>query len=100
MYEDTEAAYRAACRLLDAIHPGLQKLDTTTGVITQIDNAIVFVKQRVRQQTLEDAAERARHFCCCGEDIATAILDPTMAQKTGAAHEINAIRGDLRKATK
>jgi len=86
--------------LLDAIHPGLQKLDTIVGVISQIDNAIMFVRQSVRQQALEDAAERARHFCCCGEDIATAILEPTAARKTGAAHEIQGVRADLREILK
>lgn len=88
-------AYRAACRLLDAIYPGLKKLDSTVGVITQIDNAIMFLRGAVRQQALEDAAERARHFSCCGEDIASAILEPLTSRRS-AKDEIEAVRTDIR----
>lgn len=77
-------AYAAACRLLDALWPGLQKMPTTVGVITQIDNATIALRRAVRAQALEDASERARRFSCCGEDIATAILEPfdVYAQRT------------------
>ena len=53
MREDTEA-YRAACRLLDAIHPGLTKLPTTTGVITQIDHVLFAPKEGSAKAAIDD----------------------------------------------
>lgn len=44
---DPDATYRAAVRLLDVLHPGLQKLPSTVGVITQIDHVTYGMKQQL-----------------------------------------------------
>lgn len=46
MAAEGDEAYRAACRLLDALQPGLRKLPTTSGVITQINNVTAGMRQK------------------------------------------------------
>lgn len=59
---EVDRAYRAACRLLNALHPGLQRLPDTAGVITQIDNCTVGIRDTAAREMREACAELMRSF--------------------------------------